>query len=445
MTNKGKMGLMSIILLGFNSIIGTGIFLLPNKVMALVGPAALLVTVFDAILVISIAMCFAEAGGMFRKNGGPYVYAKEAFGDFVGFEVGFMKWAIAIIAWATMTVGFAEALMGLLPAGIFPNPNVAKAIIVTIIVVLLTGLNLSGIKTTKIVNNIVTTGKLLPLIIFIAVGLFFINGGNFTPFFVPGTNADGTVMSGGAAIGAAALVIFYAFTGFENIAVAAEDMENPEKDVPKSILLVILLCSVFYIAIIGIAIGILGPSLANENAPIQAAFTKIIGNAGKYLVGAGTIISIGGINIAASIGTPRSGAALANDGLIPRVVAKKNSKDVPALAIIITGIFTLILGLYGSLIGSFAVLAAISVVSRFAQYVPTCLSIMVLRKKRPDLKASFRVPFGWAIPIFATAVSCWLLYNASLQKIAIGLGGLVIGAVLYFVMKLVVKDEKAVK
>lgn len=445
MTNKGKMGLMSIILLGFNSIIGTGIFLLPNKVMALVGPAALLVTVFDAILVISIAMCFAEAGGMFRKNGGPYVYAKEAFGDFVGFEVGFMKWAIAIIAWATMTVGFAEALMGLLPAGIFPNPNVAKAIIVTIIVVLLTGLNLSGIKTTKIVNNIVTTGKLLPLIIFIAVGLFFINGGNFTPFFVPGTNADGTVMSGGAAIGAAALVIFYAFTGFENIAVAAEDMENPEKDVPKSILLVILLCSVFYIAIIGIAIGILGPSLANENAPIQAAFTKIIGNAGKYLVGAGTIISIGGINIAASIGTPRSGAALANDGLIPRVVAKKNSKDVPALAIIITGIFTLILGLYGSLIGSFAVLAAISVVSRFAQYVPTCLSIMVLRKKRPDLKASFRVPFGWTIPIFATAVSCWLLYNASLQKIAIGLGGLVIGAVLYFVMKLVVKDEKAVK
>lgn len=445
MTNKGKMGLMSIILLGFNSIIGTGIFLLPNKVMALVGPAALLVTVFDAILVISIAMCFAEAGGMFRKNGGPYVYAKEAFGDFVGFEVGFMKWAIAIIAWATMTVGFAEALMGLLPAGIFPNPNVAKAIIVTIIVVLLTGLNLSGIKTTKIVNNIVTTGKLLPLIIFIAVGLFFINGENFTPFFVPGTNADGTVMSGGAAIGAAALVIFYAFTGFENIAVAAEDMENPEKDVPKSILLVILLCSVFYIAIIGIAIGILGPSLANENAPIQAAFTKIIGNAGKYLVGAGTIISIGGINIAASIGTPRSGAALANDGLIPRVVAKKNSKDVPALAIIITGIFTLILGLYGSLIGSFAVLAAISVVSRFAQYVPTCLSIMVLRKKRPDLKASFRVPFGWTIPIFATAVSCWLLYNASLQKIAIGLGGLVIGAVLYFVMKLVVKDEKPVE
>jgi len=404
MTNKNKMGLFSIILLGFNGIIGSGIFLLPNKVMAQVGPAAVLVTLFDALLVISIAVCFAEVGGMFKKNGGPYVYAKEAFGEFVGFEVGFMKWAIAIIAWATMTVGFAEALMGLLPKGTFANENIAKAIIVTIIVVLLTLVNLSGIKTSKILNNIVTTGKLLPLIIFIAVGLFFINGSNFTPFFVPGKNASGQAMSTGAAIGA-------------------------------------VICSIFYVLIIGIAIGILGTDLVTAKAPIQEAFQRIIGNTGKYLVGAGTLVSIGGINLAASIMTPRSGSALADDGLIPRVIAKKNSKDVPYIAIIITGVLTLALGLYGSLIGSFAILAAISVVSRFVQYVPTCLSVIVLRKKRPDLKPSFRVPFGPVIPILAVVVSFWLLYNSDMQKIVIGLGGLVIGAVVYFLMKLLNKEN----
>jgi len=404
MTNKNKMGLFSIILLGFNGIIGSGIFLLPNKVMAQVGPAAVLVTLFDALLVISIAVCFAEVGGMFKKNGGPYVYAKEAFGEFVGFEVGFMKWAIAIIAWATMTVGFAEALMGLLPKGTFANENIAKAIIVTIIVVLLTLVNLSGIKTSKILNNIVTTGKLLPLIIFIAVGLFFINGSNFTPFFVPGKNASGQAMSTGAAIGA-------------------------------------FICSIFYVLIIGIAIGILGTDLVTAKAPIQEAFQRIIGNTGKYLVGAGTLVSIGGINLAASIMTPRSGSALADDGLIPRVIAKKNSKDVPYIAIIITGVLTLALGLYGSLIGSFAILAAISVVSRFVQYVPTCLSVIVLRKKRPDLKPSFRVPFGPVIPILAVVVSFWLLYNSDMQKIVIGLGGLVIGAVVYFLMKLLNKEN----
>lgn len=443
MTNKNKMGLLSIILLGFNSIIGSGIFLLPNKVMAQVGPFALVVTIFDAILVISIAMCFAEVGGKFKKNGGPYVYAKEAFGEFVGFEVGFMKWAISIIAWATMTVGFAEALMAFLPKGIVSDVHIAKAVIVTIIVVLLTAMNLSGIKASKIINNIVTTGKLLPLIIFIAVGLFFINGSNFNPFFIPGTLKNGTVMSNGAAIGAAALTIFYAFTGFESIATAAEDMQNPEKDVPKAILLVILFCSIFYVAIIGIAIGILGKDLATEVAPIQTAFERTIGNVGKYLVGAGTLISIGGINIAASIGTPRSGSALANDGLIPRCIANKNSKDVPYIAIIITGIITLALGLYGSLVGSFAILAAISVVSRFVQYVPTCLSVMILRKKRPDLQSSFKIPFGWGIPIFASIVSCWLLYNASKQQLIIGLGGLIIGIIVYFLMKVFANKEQA--
>ena len=248
-------------------------------------------------------------------------------------------------------------------------------------------------------------------------------------------------MSTGAAIGAAALTIFYAFTGFESIAVAAEDMDNPEKDVPKAILLVIFICSIFYVLIIGIAIGILGTDLVTAKAPIQEAFQRIIGNTGKYLVGAGTLVSIGGINLAASIMTPRSGSALADDGLIPRVIAKKNSKDVPYIAIIITGVLTLALGLYGSLIGSFAILAAISVVSRFVQYVPTCLSVIVLRKKRPDLKPSFRVPFGPVIPILAVVVSFWLLYNSDMQKIVIGLGGLVIGAVVYFLMKLLNKEN----
>ncbi|MBS9778740.1 MAG: amino acid permease [Campylobacteraceae bacterium] len=437
--DSGKMGLVSIILLGFNAIIGTGIFLLPNKIYALVGPAALGITVFDALLVLAIAMCFAELGGMFKANGGPYVYAKEAFGDFVGFEVGFMKWAIAIIAWATMAVAFAEVLMTLLPKGVvFGTVGITKAIIVTIVIVGLSAVNIAGIKMSKTLNNIVTTGKLLPLIIFVAVGIWFIDGGNFSPFFVPGVDKAGATLTTNAAIGTAAIIIFYAFTGFESIAVAAEDMENPRRDVPKAILLVIFICSIFYIAIIATAIGILGDGLATSKAPIQDAFAVVLGDAGKYLVGAGTIISIGGINIAASILTPRSGAALANDGLVPNALAKKNDKDVPYLAIIFTGIFTLALALYGSLIGSFAILAAISVVSRFVQYVPTCLAVIVLRKKRADLSPSFRVPFGPIIPILAVIVSFWLLWprnDAAFFKIYVGLGGLVIGAVYYFIKK----------
>lgn len=144
--STNKLGLMSIILLGVNAIIGTGIFLLPGKAAALVGVNSLWVIVFDALLVMSIALCFAEMGGMFNKNGGPYVYAKEAFGNFVGFEVGFMKWAIATIAWSAMAVGFATALGAVWEPA---STEMGKNVIATLIIVVLGIMNIMGVKISK--------------------------------------------------------------------------------------------------------------------------------------------------------------------------------------------------------------------------------------------------------------------------------------------------------
>ena len=156
-----------------------------------------------------------------------------------------------------------------------------------------------------------------------------------------------------------------------------------------------------------------------------------MGEAGALLITAGTLVSIGGINIAASFVTPRCGVALAEDGILPRVIAKNGRYGTPTIAIIITVILALLIALSGS----FVKLAAISVISRFVQYLPTCLAIPVLRKKRPDLVRTFRVPFGPVIPIFAIVVSCWLVYNSDIEKILIGLGGLILGIPIYFFMK----------
>ena len=126
-THKNKLGLLSIILLGVNAIIGSGIFLLPNKAYALVGTKSIFVFIFDALLVITIALCFAEAAGLFSKDGGPYVYTRAAFGDFAGFEVGFIKWIVSMIAWATMANGFATALGQIFPACIaIPNDGLSS-------------------------------------------------------------------------------------------------------------------------------------------------------------------------------------------------------------------------------------------------------------------------------------------------------------------------------
>lgn len=428
MSNKKKIGFWSIVLLGINSIIGSGIFLLPNQAMELIGPASLGVILFDMLLVVSIALSFAEVGGMFSKNGGPYVYAKEAFGSFVGFEVGFMKWAIGIIAWATMAVGFVTALSAVWPAA---GEGMMKNIIIIVILGGLGIINILGVSISKILNNIITVGKLVPLFIFIAVGIFFIKGANFTPVF------PGGVYQGGS-FGAAALLIFYAFTGFESIAVAAEDMENPEKNIPKAIITVMIIVSVVYLLIQAVSIGILGEQLALTKTPVADASAVFLGSWGGILVTAGTLISIGGINIAASFITPRTAVALAEDGLLPKCLNKYNKKGTPYIAIIVTVALTIPVALSGS----FTKLAAISVVSRFAQYVPTCLSVLVLRKKRPDLKSSFRIPLGPVIPILAVVVSGWLLVQSSMEKILWGLGGLIIGVPIYLLMVNINKKEK---
>lgn len=428
MEKLSKLGLFSIILLGINAIIGTGIFLLPGKAVALAGVNSIWVILFDAFLVISIALCFAEMGGMFKKNGGPYVYAKEAFGDFVGFEVGFMKWSISIIAWSAMAVGFATALGGVWDVA---NTELGKNVIATLIIVGLGIMNICGVKISKIINNVVTIGKLLPLIFFILVGIFFIKPVNFNT--IQALNGAGQ-----ASFGAAALLIFYAFTGFESIAVAAEDMDNPEKNVPKAIILVILFVSIFYMLIQVICIGILGNKLPVSQAPIAEAANVFMGPLAKAMITAGTLISIGGINVASSFLAPRSGVAMADDGLIPSFISKRNSKDAPYVAVIITVIFAVLI----SWTGGFEKLAAISVVSRFAQYLPTCLAVIVLRKKKPEMQRTFKVPFGPVIPIFAVLVSIWLITQSTLDKIVWGLGGLLIGGILYFAMNSKKKESK---
>ncbi|MDE8258158.1 APC family permease [Erysipelothrix rhusiopathiae] len=415
---KKKLGLFSIVLLGINAIIGSGIFLLPNKAMALMGTASLAVFIFNMFVVMSIGLCFAEAATYFNKNGGPYVYAKEAFGDFIGFEVGFIKWAICIIAWATMAVAFATALGQIVPAA--QDPMIQNIVVVCILVGL--GIvNIIGVNVSKILNNVVTVSKLVPMIIFIALGIFYIKPSNYSPVFIETTGNFGKT----------ALLLFYAFTGFENISVAAEDMENPQKDLPKATVIVMIIVSLFYFFIQFVSIGILGLELAHIPAPIQTAMGMILGPFGSSLVAAGTLVSIGGINIANSFVTPRCGVALADDGLLPSFIGKRSKRDTPTYAILISvGIAIPV-----ALSGSFATLAAISVVSRFAQYIPTCLSVLVFRKRNQPTEFDFKIPFGPVIPIFAITVSFWMLSQATLEQLLWGLAGLLIAVPFYFIMK----------
>lgn len=417
---KDKFGLWSIVLLGINSIIGTGIFLLPNRAYALMGPSSLLILLFDAFLAGCLALCFAEVAGFFSRNGGPYLYAKAAFGDFVGYEVGVLKLVVTIIAWAAMAVGFATALGAAFP---FFAGDTMKNLIAAVLIGGLTIMNIAGVKISKILNNLMTISKLVPLCVFIAVGLFFVNGSNFTPF-VPTHMADGAFAN-------AAITMFFAYTGFEAIAVAAEDFKDPKKDLPRGIILTMIIVTIIYMLVVGISIGILGPDLAVDKAPIQTAFGRAVGPVGAYFILLGTLFSMGGINLAESFIAPRACTSLAEDGMLPAFLNRRTSWGTPWASSVVVAILSILLAWSGS----FTTLAAISAVSRFTQYLPTVLSVIVFRRKWKDRERTYKIPDGIFVPVVAFLTSLWMLSNAKPMQLVWGLGGILVIAPYYLVYK----------
>ena len=210
--------------------------------------------------------------------------------------------------------------------------------------------------------------------------------------------------------------------GFEAIAVAAEDMDNPKKNLPRAIITVMVSVTVLYLLILGVCIGVMGPELASSQAPVQDAFYKAIGPVGMYFVLAGTLLSMGGINFAQAFMAPRIATALSEDGMLPAVLSKRDKKNIPYVAAITTAVLSLLLAWSGS----FTMLAAISAVSRFTQYLPTCIAVIVFRKKWAHKERPYKIPFGITIPLIAVVVSLWMLFQATAAQLTWGLGGCIV-------------------
>ncbi|WP_240077783.1 APC family permease [Enterococcus gallinarum] len=411
-------------LYGINAVIGSGIFLLPRTIYQDLGPSSLVAMVLDAVLVLMLAVCFAEVAGYFNKNGGAFQYSKTAFGDFIGFNVGVLGWFVTIIAWAAMAAGFAKLLIQT-----FPALEGQNTLISICLVIFLSVINSMGIKTSKIFTIVITIAKLIPIIAFTLIAVFFIkngiNQGNFTPFLQ--LNPDMTLSK---AMASTSLTVFYAFIGFEALPVVAGEMRNAKKNVPKAIIGSISIVSLLYFMIIAGTIAMLGTGILQSNAPVQDAFVEMIGPAGKWIISIGALISIAGLNMGDSLMIPRYGASIADEGLLPKVIAKKNNKNAPIVAIIFSGLLTIAF----LLSGSFEQLAELSVVFRFFQYIPTALAVIWLRKKDMENVPAFRLPFGPVIPIISIVVSIWMVAAANPINLIAGVIGVIVASILYLLL-----------
>jgi amino acid transporter len=335
-----------------------------------------------------------------------------------------MTYVIRIIAWSAMVAGLSTVLGVTFPV---LNSTLWQKLIPVILIVALTILNLAGVQFVKVANSIATIAKLIPLILFIAIGIFFFNADNLTPL-VP---AHTTV----AHFGTAAVTLLYAFTGFETMTIAAEDYRNPAKNLPRALISAIVIVAIIYVSIITITNSILGQDLIGQQAPLQVAFGKIAGNLGMSLIAAGSIISMLGIVIHASFESPRSGQSMAQQGALPKPLATLNHNGVPARAIIITSILTLLL----TLSGQFETLAQLSVVARFAQYIPTILAVIYFQLSKKGPAASIKLPLGPVIPMIAVVLSVWLLTQAEPALLLFGLFGLLVATASYLITKALLK------
>lgn len=409
-----------LIAVAINAILGAGIFGLPSAVYGKIGAYSLMAFVACALVVTLIVLCFAEVGSRYSESGGPYLYAREAFGPVVGFQVGWMMWLARLTAFAANC----NLLVGYL-SYFWPEANsgLARIVVITVVVAGLTAVNIIGIRDVALVTNLFTVAKLLPLLFFIGVGIFFLSPRAYSLAAAPTYTA----------FSASVLLLVYAFTGFEMAAIPAGEVNDPQRDIPVALLTAIGAVAVLYILIQIVCIGTL-PELASSQRPLADASRQFLGSAGAAMISAGALVSIiPNLNVV-MLAASRLPFAMSVRGELPRFLSHTHARfRTPHFSIALTAVVMLVL----TLSGTFIYAATISAIARLFAYAATCVALPVLRSKQGASPPVFKLKAGPVVATVCLVLIVWLLSNCTQSEardavIAAGVG-LVVFAACHFI------------
>jgi amino acid transporter len=397
-----------------NTIIGAGIFGLPATVYAAIGSYSLFAFIACAVVVAFVVVCHAEVASRFSATGGAYLYAREAFGPMFASEVGWLFWIVRMATFAANCNLFVTYL------GFFWEPATSRGprvVLIIAVVAFLTAVNIAGIRQSAVITNILTVGKLVPLLIFAVVGAFFIEPGNFNFETVPTASS----------FSIAVLSLIYAFVGFEVALIPAGEMKEPQKNIPFALFVALSVVVVLYIMVQTVAIGTL-PGLASSERPLADAARNFIGTAGAAFIVMGGLISIlGNLNVGV-VGSSRILYAMADHNEIPKVLATTHHKlKTPYVSILLNAAIILVLTIQSSFLSALA----IATITRLIIYATTCLSLVIFRTRPDAPRARFIAPFGVAAAIISIGLILWLLANVDFTKeglpiVVIGIVGLIV-------------------
>lgn len=417
---KRNLSANNLIALGIGAIVGTGIFVITGQAAAMyAGPALTISFVISALGCVMAGLCYAEFAAMIPVSGSVYSYSYTTMGEVFAWFIGWILILEYLFACSSVAVGWSGYMLSLLDGwGVAFPAQIAQSTLdhtaegwvwtgsiinfpAVFIVAIVSSFLIGGIKQSAFVNNIIVVIKVSVILLFIGFGLSYIDMGNLTPYIPENTGNFGEYGWSGILRGAA--VVFYAYLGFDALSTAAGEARNPQKDMPKGILMSLLICSILYIGVTTVLTGIVDYRELNVDAPIALA----IDSTGEGLAWLSPLIKLGAIAGLSSVilvmmlGQTRIYYSISKDGLLPKVFSKVHDKHgVPRNATVFASIVTgLIAGLF-----PLHVLSELVSIGTLMAFTIVCISIMVIRKTQPELKRPFKTPLVPFIPVLGAVI-----------------------------------------
>ena len=414
-----NLGLWGIWMLVVNGLIGAGIFGLPSGAAALAGEYSVLVYAFCALLILPIILCFAELGSYFRGTGGPIRYGTLAFGPFIGFQGGWLYYLARLISFSANTVLLTDSIAYFIAGA---GTGTGRIISLAVICVGLSVINVLGSIESIRSMTLFTVIKFAVLIL-LPLGGFILLGSEVIPSFESSIPASEN-------LGAAALLLIYAFVGFEGAVVPAGEAKRPERDMPLGLLLGLAVVAVLYMVIQLVSQAAL-PDLANSKTPLLDVSASLFGPVGAIVLMVGVAASVLANLVSSMFSATRVTYALSLEKSLPSWFGEVHSRYLtPANSVVFFGVAAFLLAAFGS----FTVLAAMTVLSRLFLYGMSCAAIPKLRSQFRG-EGRFILKGGYLIPILGIGACLWLMLQVSERSIwmtAIFIG---IGSLMYWVGK----------
>lgn len=428
---KKSLGAFDLTMLGIGAIVGTGIFVLTGVAAAEhAGPALVLSFILSGLACVFAALCYAEFASTVPVSGSAYTYSYAAFGELVAWMIGWdliLEYGVAAAAVASGWSGYAQGLLagfGIhLPVALSSAFDPAKGTIIdlpaVVIIFVITLLLMKGTRESAKFNTIMVLIKVAVILLFLIVGIGYVKPENWTPFMPFGF--------AGVATGAA--TVFFAFIGFDAVSTAAEEVRNPQRNMPVGIIASLLICTGLYIAVSLVLTGIVPFEQLNVKNPVAFALSFVQQDWVAGFISLGAIVGITTVLLVMMYGQTRLFFAMSRDGLIPQVFSQVHEKtQVPRKSTLIVGI---LVAIFSGLL-PLNKLAELTNIGTLFAFILVSIGVVILRRTNPNLRRAFRTPLVPLVPILAVLFCGYLVYSLpTLTKIGF-LIWLAVGAVVYF-------------